>query len=130
MDQGVVFRRSHLIRLHVPSPTLSDAHNVRMASAFRKDRRRVQESLWRPFPAFGLDGLSRRKKKSLAEDLHRAVSCAFLCAFMQGINAIDQADQENKWAIDFAAVIQIWRNGCIIRSDHIADLLSDIFSPS
>ena len=42
-------------------------------------------------------------------------------------NIIDQADQENRWLISFPDVIQIWRNGCIIRTDHIADMLADIF---
>lgn len=40
---------------------------------------------------------------------------------------IDQADQENKWSINFAEVIQIWRNGCIIRADYIAGMLEEIF---
>ena len=61
------------------------------------------------------------------EDLRKAVYASFLTAFVQGINIIDQADQENKWSINFSEVIQIWRNGCIIRADYIADLLEDIF---
>lgn len=30
--------------------------------------------------------------------------------------------------INYSDVVQIWRNGCIIRADHIADLLEGIFS--
>ena len=30
--------------------------------------------------------------------------------------------------VNFPNVIQIWRNGCIIRADHIADVLEEIFT--
>lgn len=60
---------------------------------------------------------SEKEKPAFLEDLRKAVYTAFLAAFVQGINIIDLADQENKWSIDFSQVIQIWRNGCIIRAD-------------
>ncbi|KAK3174143.1 hypothetical protein OEA41_001387 [Lepraria neglecta] len=115
------------IRLHVPAPTLSDAHNVRIASALRKDRKKIKETFGGHFPIEKWTG-SAEKKKAFLEDLRKAVYAAFLTAFVQGINIIDQADQENKWSINFAEVIQIWRNGCIIRADHIADMLESIFT--
>ena len=114
------------IRLHVPAPTLSDAHNIRIASAFRKDRKQVKETFGGHFPIDKWER-SAEEKKAFLEDLRKAVYASFLTAFVQGINIIDQADQENRWSIDFAEVIQIWRNGCIIRADYIADLLEDIF---
>ena len=43
------------------------------------------------------------------------------------MNIIDQANKENRWSISFRDVAQIWRNGCIIRSDHIIDMLEDHF---
>ena len=60
---------------------------------------------------------SEEEKAAFLEDLRKAVYTAFLAAFVQGINVIDLADQENRWSINFAQVIQIWRNGCIIRCD-------------
>lgn len=60
---------------------------------------------------------SEKEKAAFLENLRRAVYTAFLAAFVQGINVIDLADKENKWSINFAEVIQIWRNGCIIRCD-------------
>ena len=111
----------------MPAPTLSDAHYVRIASAFRKDRKKIQETFGGHF-AHSSWSSSDEEKRQILEDLRKAVYCAFICAFVQGMNIIDQANQENKWDIDFAAVIQIWRNGCIIKSDHIADVLSSIFT--
>ena len=110
----------------MPAPTLSDAHNVRIASAFRKDRKKIKETFGGHFPIEKWTGTDEEKKAFL-EDLRKAVYASFLTAFVQGINIIDQADQENKWCINFSEIIQMWRNGCIIRANHIADLLEDIF---
>lgn len=41
---------------------------------------------------------------------------------------IDRANRENHWNIDFAAVLQIWRAGCIIQADALAELLHPIFA--
>ena len=117
------------IRLHVPAPTLTDAHYVRVESAFRKERKRVKATFGGHFPEDKWTGATEGKEQ-LLEDLRKAVYAAFLVAFVQGINIIDQADQENKWRIDFSEVIQIWRNGCIIRADYISDMLEEIFTKS
>lgn len=121
-----VWSSEEAIRLHVPAPTLSDAHYVRVASAFRKDRKKINATFGGHFPLEKWTG-SEEEKPAFLEDLRRAVYTAFLAAFVQGINIIDLADQENKWSINFSEVVQIWRNGCIIRADYIADLLGEIF---
>ncbi|KAL2053017.1 hypothetical protein ABVK25_006654 [Lepraria finkii] len=115
------------IRLHVPAPTLSDAHNVRIASALRKDREKIKGTFGGHFPIKEWTG-SAEEKKIFLEDFRKAVYAAFLTAFVQATNLIDQADQEKKRSINFAEVIQIWRNGCIIRADYIADMLESIFT--
>ena len=64
----------------------------------------------------------------MIEDLRKAVYCVFLCSFAQGINIIEHMNREKKWQIDFGAVAQIWRDGCIIRCGRINDLMTDIFT--
>ena len=100
----------------MPAPTLSDAHYVRVASAFRKDRKEIKSTFGGHFP---LEKWLMREveKPAVLEDLRKAVYATFLVAFAQGINVIDLADRENKWSVDFAAVVQIWRDGCIIKAD-------------
>lgn len=107
----------------MPAPTLSDAHYVRVASAFRKDRKKVKATFGGHFPLAKWTG-SEEEKPALLENLRKAVYTTFLAAFVQGINVIDLADQENKWSINFSEIIQIWRNGCIIK----ADVRSSVFS--
>ena len=111
------------IRLHIPAPSLATSHSFRLASADRKQRLRVKETVG-SFPPQRLDV----DRKEFLEDLRIAVYEACLAAYVQGINIIDKADRENRWGIDFAVVTQIWRAGCIIQADHIADMMEDIYA--
>ena len=121
-----IWSQNEAIRLHIPAPTLTTAHYIRIASAFRRDRKQIKATFDGHFPLEKWTG-SPQERKMFLEDLRKAVYVAFLASFVQGINIIDQADQENRWMISFPDVIQIWRNGCIIRADYIADMLEEIF---
>lgn len=70
-----------------------------------------------------------KERGTFIEDLRRAVYTTCLAAYVQGMSIIDVADKQNKWAIDFGMICQIWRSGCIIQADHISDLLRAIFHP-
>ena len=100
----------------MPAPTLSDAHNVRVASAFRKDRKKIKAAFGGHFPLMQWSG-SEEEKLGFLEGLRKAVYTAFLAAFVQGINVLESADQEKKWSIKLSEFVQIWRNGCIVRAD-------------
>ncbi len=71
--------------------------------------------------------LTDEEKQAFVEDLRLATYVACLASFVQGMNIIDTADRENKWHIDFSTVLQIWRAGCIIQADYIADLLGKVW---
>lgn len=59
--------------------------------------------------------------------LRTAVYLACLASYIQGISVIEAADKQNGWSINYAAVLQIWRAGCIIQADHISELLRPEF---
>ncbi|KAL8735956.1 MAG: hypothetical protein Q9166_000518 [cf. Caloplaca sp. 2 TL-2023] len=122
-----IWSQLEAVRLHVPAPSLTTAHFIRLASAFRTDRKHVKEAFGGQFPVQEWNE-ANREKKAVLENLRRAVYAAFLASFVEGINIIDQAGRENRWDIDYAAVVQIWRNGCIIKADYITDMLAEIFS--
>lgn len=107
-----IWSQDEAIRLHVPAPTLTTAHYIRIASAFRRDRKQIKATFDGHFPLERWTG-SPQERKMFLEDLRKAVYVGFLASFVQGINIIDQADQENRWMISFPDVIQIWRNGCV-----------------
>ena len=86
------------------------------SQSFRKNRKKIKTAFGDHFPLTKRTG-SEEENSRFLEDLRKAVYTAFLEAFVQSINFIGSADQENTWRISFSEVIQIWRNGCIIRAD-------------
>lgn len=122
-----IWSNSEAINHHIPAPTLNIAHDFRLASAFRGQRIRAKKTIGGGFPPQKL-GLSGSEKDKFIEDLRVATYFACLASYIQGINVIEQANRENKWNIDYAAVLQIWRAGCIIQADYLAEMLEPIFA--
>ncbi|KAI9742334.1 MAG: hypothetical protein M1818_003867 [Claussenomyces sp. TS43310] len=112
---------------HVPAPTLSTAHYLRVVSADRGQREHVKSTFHGSFPTSKIQMKDDAEKAALIEDLRWAVYSACLASYVQGLSIIDVADRQNRWQVDYSIITQIWRNGCIIRADHIADLLESIF---
>ncbi len=114
------------VRLHVPSPSLTSSHYIRIASADRAQRIKAKKTVHGHYPQEKI-AHSSEERKAFLEDLRLAVHEACLCSYIQGINIVEKADRENKWGINMSTVIQIWRAGCIIQWDFLADMLEDHF---
>lgn len=123
-----IWSNTQATSLHVPAPTLSSAHYLRIESAFRGQREHVKEAFQGSFSALKMD-LKHAEKDNFIEDLRKAVYVTCLAAYVQGISIIDAADKLNNWSIDYGNIVRIWRAGCIIQADHINALLTDIFHP-
>ena len=83
----------------MPAPTLSDAHYVHVASAFRKDRKEIKATFGGRFPREKWT-MVEAEKSALLEDFRKAIYIAFLAVFVQGIKIINLADRVKKWSID------------------------------
>jgi 6-phosphogluconate dehydrogenase len=105
---------------HVSCPTLATGHYLRIASGNREERLEVAQKLSVPKPKLVT---AVEDREIVIENLRRAVYCAFLASFCQGLELISRASTDEGWNIDLGVCIQIWRAGCIIRSEYIADLL-------
>jgi len=125
-----IWSNTQATSLHVPAPTLSTAHYLRIVSAYRGQRKHVKETFHGSFLPSKFTFSSPSEQEAFIEDLRLAVYTTCLAAYVQGISIIDVADKQNKWSISFGNIVQIWRAGCIIQSDHISSLLSAIFHPS
>lgn len=112
---------------HVPAPTLSAAHFLRIVSAYRGKRETVKKTFGGSFTTSKIKFEDDKQKQDFLEDLRWSVYSTCLASYVQGMDIIDKSDDANGWAIDYEHIVQIWRNGCIIRADHIADLLEGIF---
>lgn len=119
-----IWSNTESVEHHIPAPTLSTAHFLRLASAERHHRELAQKAFAGGFPPQQLDV---KDKSAFLEDLRMAVYSSCLAAYVQGINIIDQTNRDKRWNINFREVLQIWRAGCIIQADYIADMLQPIF---
>ncbi|KAL4908698.1 hypothetical protein BDW74DRAFT_165497 [Aspergillus multicolor] len=110
---------------HISAPTLATAHFMRIASGNRIERLEVAKQLrvLSPSPIRGMKDIEAFK-----QHLHAAVYASFLVSFCQGLELIARASEDEGWDIDLGKCLQIWRSGCIIRSEGIADILQPAVS--
>ncbi|KZT19136.1 6-phosphogluconate dehydrogenase C-terminal domain-like protein [Neolentinus lepideus HHB14362 ss-1] len=112
---------------HVSAPTIAAAHFLRIASSDRAQRLQVVDGLGQDLGAARKQHLSDDEKTAFVGDLRLAVYCATLASFAQGMNLIARASKDEEWNVNLSKCVQIWREGCIIRSEYIADLLQPLF---
>jgi 6-phosphogluconate dehydrogenase len=124
-----IWSNTQATSLHVPAPTLATAHFLRIVSAFRGHREHVKETFHGSFLPSEINFSSEDEKSAFIEDLRQAVYTTCLASYVQGMSIIDAADKENKWAINYANIVQIWKAGCIIQSEHINSLLEAVYNP-
>ncbi|KAI9740495.1 MAG: hypothetical protein M1834_005075 [Cirrosporium novae-zelandiae] len=110
-------------RRHVSAPTIATGHFLRVASGNRNQRLRVAEKLDTPKPK----AVTIENKDKFIEDLRKAVYVSILCSFCQGMELIARASVDEGWGINLATCIKIWRAGCIIQEDYIANMLEPVF---
>ncbi|OQD66250.1 hypothetical protein PENDEC_c065G04098 [Penicillium decumbens] len=110
---------------HVSAPTLASGLYFRIASGNRAERLKVAQKIGMPTPN-SVTGIKERE--AIIEQLRRAVYCVFLSSFCQGLEIISRASIEEEWNIDLAKCIQIWRAGCIIQSEYIADMFQPLLN--
>ncbi|KIX05348.1 6-phosphogluconate dehydrogenase (decarboxylating) [Rhinocladiella mackenziei CBS 650.93] len=123
-----VWANLEAVSSHVPAPSLTAAHYLRLASANVGQRRQVGNSLGAVSP--GKIILDRNQRQSFLEDLRKAVYATVLLCFIQGLDLLRQASERQGWGIDLEQVVRIWRAGCIIKSDDITDLFERHYARS
>ena len=116
------------IRLHAATPTITTAHLFRIASADAAQRELAKKSLDGGIAVETIKFSGQEERKAFVEDLRSATFAAFLMSFIQGLDLLEKADVENKWKLNYASIIQIWRAGCIIQADYISDLLEKVYN--
>lgn len=115
-----VWSNEEAISEHVPAPTMTVAHFLRLASADLAQRRRIEKTFGGSMPPQKLEGVER---KEFTETLRLATYTACLASYVQGMIIIDRADREKHFNINFSDVLQIWSGGCIIQADYITENL-------
>lgn len=107
---------------HVSAPTVAAGQFFRVASGNRAQRLKASGKFNIPKP----QAVVLKEEQAFIETLRKAVYASFLCSFCQGIELIARASKDEGWDVNLGKCIQIWRAGCIIQEDHIADILEPI----
>ena len=100
--------------LGVPVPTIDSAVSMRQISSFKADRERIAG-------VFNTD-LTTHHSSLSPDDLHNALSCAFIITYAQGMSLLQHASIEKSFGLDLSQIAKIWRGGCIIRSAMLEEM--------
>jgi 6-phosphogluconate dehydrogenase len=95
--------------LGVPSPTIAEAVFQRYLSA-RKDERVAASKI------LGKKTNPSHRIPLTVAAVRDALYCSKIAAYAQGFQLMAAAAKEYKWKLDFGAIAQIFRGGCIIRA--------------
>jgi 6-phosphogluconate dehydrogenase len=96
------------LELGVPSATIAEAVFQRFLSARKEERVAASKVLGVQKQAHAL-GVT-------VEAVRDALYCSKLAAYAQGFQLMAAAAAEHGWSLDFGAIAQIFRGGCIIRA--------------
>ena len=100
--------------LGVPVPTIDSAVSMRQISG-RKDARTKVASLYN-------NDLTKHHTTMDEDDLHNALSCAFIITYAQGMSMLQEASKEKGFGLNLSEIAKIWRGGCIIRSALLEEM--------
>jgi 6-phosphogluconate dehydrogenase len=94
--------------LGVPAPSIAEAVFARIISSQKDERVAASKKLQGPVSPTSL-GIT-------VDAVRDALFCSKLCAYAQGFALMAEAARHYKWELNFGAIAQIFRGGCIIRA--------------
>ena len=107
--------------LGMPVTLIGEAVFARALSALKDER--VSASKVLPGPQSGRTyGSLAGDKKAFVEDIRKALLASKIVSYAQGFMLMRAAAAEHGWTIDYGAVADMWRGGCIIRSVFLGDI--------
>ena len=109
------------VESHVPAPSLTAAHYLRIASSQIDQRAAVSSSIDNGAPT-QLQS-TETERAEILRHLGHAVYLSTLMCFVQGLDVMERENEKEKWGINIPRVLEIWKAGCIIKSDAISEIL-------
>lgn len=99
----------------VYTPTICEAVFTRNFSQDVQLRKKGAQVLKATINAVQLEGYE--------EKLRNALYLSMIISYAQGIALIEKASREYGWEIDLPLAVSLWREGCIIRSELLKDIV-------
>jgi 6-phosphogluconate dehydrogenase len=100
----------------LPVTLIGEAVFARCLSALKDERVEASKVLSGPSPSF------EGERAAFLEDISKALLAAKVVSYAQGFMLIRAAAEEYGWHVDYGAVADMWRGGCIIRSAFLGDI--------
>ena len=101
----------------VPVPTIDTAVSMRYLSAFKTERVKADSILKGPLAGIEDD------QKTFIPKLKDSLFFGMLTTYAQGFELLRIASEEKDFGLKLGSVAQIWRGGCIIRSEMLNDFM-------
>ena len=101
---------SAALDLGVPAPSIAEAVFARNMSAIKDERVAASKVLKAAGTELG------KNVPITADAVRDALYCSKICAYAQGFQLMAAAAVDHHWSLDFGAIAQIFRGGCIIRA--------------
>jgi len=98
------------LELGAPANAIAEAVFARALSALKEERNEASKLLQGP------EIQRQADKVSMIDAIRDALYCSKICAYAQGFQLMAEAQKTYGWRLDFGAIAQIWRGGCIIRA--------------
>lgn len=94
----------------VAAPSIAAALDSRYVSGRKAEREAASKILEGPKDLPPVD------KEQLLSDLKKALYCAKVTSYAQGMGIIKAASDKKDWNVDLSLCSRMWRGGCIIRA--------------
>jgi 6-phosphogluconate dehydrogenase len=107
-----------------PVTLIGEAVFARALSALKEERIAASAKLTRPHG----DATALPRNEAFVEEIRKALLASKIISYAQGFMLMRAAAEEYGWRIDYGAVADMWRGGCIIRSvflTRIRDAFAD-----
>jgi 6-phosphogluconate dehydrogenase len=102
--------------LGMPVTLIGEAVYARCLSAMKEAR--VEASKILKGPKAKIDG----DRKTAVEDIRQALLASKVVSYAQGFMLLREAAKEYHWDLNYGAIANVWREGCIIRSVFLSDI--------
>lgn len=106
------------LELGVPLTLIGEAVFARCLSALKEERMEAEKVL--VGPANSDDNIE--DVTGIVKQLGDALLAAKIISYTQGYMLMREAAVEYDWSLDYGAIAQMWRGGCIIRSVFLDDI--------
>ncbi|MFK8080181.1 MAG: decarboxylating NADP(+)-dependent phosphogluconate dehydrogenase [Granulosicoccus sp.] len=104
------------LELGIPLTLIGEAVFARALSAIKDERVQAAHVLQGP------DNVSALNSADWIEPLGQALLAAKIISYTQGYMLMRAAAVEHGWNLNYGAIAQMWRGGCIIRSAFLDDI--------